>query len=729
MSDPDIELWGGHECTVNRIGDVFHDQTRLSGHHERIADLDLFASLGVKKLRYPVLWERTAPTHPDILDFSWSDARLARIAQLGMSPIVGLLHHGSGPAYTSLIDPRFPAGLAKFGGAVAARYPDVLDWTPVNEPLTTARFSCLYGHWSPHRCDERTFWLALLNQIDGVRLAMAEIRKVQPRARLVQTEDLGRAYATPALTSQANFENDRRWLTWDLLSGSVTANHPLFERMAGFGLCDRLRAIADDPCPPDVIGVNHYLTSERFLDHRLERYPAHCAGGNAELRYADVEAIRVVTPPPSGLAGILQEAWDRYGRTLAVTEVHNGCTREDQLRWMREAWDTAQDLRRRGGKIEAVTAWALLGSYDWDSLLTVARGAYESGVFDVATGSPRPTALARFLSEGLEGAGVAVGAGWWRRDIRLRHIPSDAVGHVASVPVPSDRRGPDPPLLITGASGVLGAALARECDWRGLSYVLTDRRRLDLENPRRIYDALDDIRPWAVINAAGWVRVDDAETDEQACHAANAGGAGALAQACERRGIAVASFSTDLVFDGLLGRAYLEDDALAPLNAYGRSKADAERRVLEVSPRNLVIRTAAFFSPYDRHNFAAHVTADLELGREFSAADDLTVSPTYVPDLARAVLDLVIDREAGIWHLANAGAVTWAQFARQVAIAHGLDVSLIRAQPAALFGWPAPRPRAVPLASSRGKLMPTFYDAVARYAAEWLKISERPPAA
>src|SRR5215203_4162835 len=119
----ELELWGGHECTVNRVGGAYYDQTRRSGHQDRVEDLELFAGLGLQALRYPVLWERIAPHRPDDLDWNWTDERLARIRELGMRPIAGLVHHGSGPKYTSLIDEGFAAGLAGFARAVAERYP------------------------------------------------------------------------------------------------------------------------------------------------------------------------------------------------------------------------------------------------------------------------------------------------------------------------------------------------------------------------------------------------------------------------------------------------------------------------------------------------------------------------------------------------------------------------------------------------------------------------------
>jgi dTDP-4-dehydrorhamnose reductase len=135
------EVWAGIECTVNRVGDQYFDQLERNGHATRLEDLDLFAELGVRAIRYPVLWERTAPNGIESADWSWADERLGRLRELGIRPIVGLVHHGSGPHHTSLIDPAFPDKLAEFARAVAERYPWVDSYTPVNEPLTTARLA------------------------------------------------------------------------------------------------------------------------------------------------------------------------------------------------------------------------------------------------------------------------------------------------------------------------------------------------------------------------------------------------------------------------------------------------------------------------------------------------------------------------------------------------------------------------------------------------------------
>src|SRR5438045_455571 len=90
----DVELWGGIECTVNRVGDQYFDQLERTGHSTRFEDLERFASLGISAIRYPLLWERIAPEGIDHADWRWADARLSRLRELKITPIAGLIHHG-----------------------------------------------------------------------------------------------------------------------------------------------------------------------------------------------------------------------------------------------------------------------------------------------------------------------------------------------------------------------------------------------------------------------------------------------------------------------------------------------------------------------------------------------------------------------------------------------------------------------------------------------------------
>jgi dTDP-4-dehydrorhamnose reductase len=413
-------VWAGIECTVNRVGDGYFDQMARSGHDRRVDDLDRLALLGVQAIRYPVLWEK----HPEPFNWSWARQRLAQLRASAIRPVVGLLHHGSGPPHTSLLDPTFPEQLAAYAGHVAAEFPWVDAYTPVNEPLTTARFSGLYGHWYPHGQGDDTFIRCLFHQIRGVVLAMRAIRRVNPDAKLVQTEDLGQTHAPAHLHDQARFENDRRWLTWDLLCSKVDRHHPLWRYLRWAGAtAPELNWFMQNPCPPDVIGVNHYVTSERYLDHRLDHYPPDLHGGNGRDRYADTEAVRVLLGGLAGPHGLLRQVWDRYRRPVAVTETHLGCTSDEQVRWVWEVWQAANLARAAGAEVVAVTAWAAFGTFDWDSLVTRETGNYEPGLFDVTTDPPRPTRVARLVAELAAGVAPTDPAlstpGWWRRPERL----------------------------------------------------------------------------------------------------------------------------------------------------------------------------------------------------------------------------------------------------------------------------------------------------------------------
>lgn len=709
-----LEVWGGHECTVSRVGDQRLDQTVLSGHQLRDDDLDAFAGLGLKALRYPLLWERIERVRGEI-DWDWTDKRLARAKALKLNIIAGLCHHGSGPGFVDLLSEGFAPGLALHAARTAARYPWITDWTPVNEPLTTARFSALYGHWHPHLRNERDFWGVVLNQIDAIRLSMHQIRRVIPQARLIQTDDLGLTYATANLQPQAAHDNERRWMGWDLLFGRVTPGHYFWKKLCGLGFEARLNEIATHPCPPNVIGINHYLTSDRFLDDRCALYPSIAPGGNGERAYVDVEAVRVLAEAPSGLSGAIDDAWARYGAPIALTEVHNACTRDEQVRWFADAWSCARKARARGVDLRAVTAWSLLGAFDWDSLLTRRRGHYEAGAFDVSSGERRPTALAsylRTLAHNGDANPFVGGVGWWRREIRFAHTP---VGELTKVKR-ARRAGAERPILIAGASGTLGKAIARACAWRDLSCILTSRQDMSLDSKGEVAAALELHNPRAVINATGFVRVDDAETEVEACRRANTDAAVRLARVCAERGFNSVTFSSDLVFDGASKTAYYESDQTNPLNVYGESKAAAERDIEALATHALIVRTAAFFSPHDTHNFAAWVVRELREGRVIECADDAVVSPTYVPALADAVLDLVLDGEKGLWHLCNGEALSWAAFARVIAASVGLDPVNVRGRPRATLAWRARRPANSALGSSRGRVMGDLREAVWRFA-------------
>jgi dTDP-4-dehydrorhamnose reductase len=423
----------------------------------------------------------------------------------------------------------------------------------------------------------------------------------------------------------------------------------------------------------------------------------------------------------AGPKAIVGEVWDRYRLPLAITEAHLGCTREEQLRWLNEIWQAA--VQSRGDKVDvrAVTAWAAFGTYDWNNLLTSNTGSYEPGIFDLRSPAPRATALAGFVETIASGKEfdhpILDAPGWWHRWDRLSYPPVTRRGQGISSSLRAVKKSGEAsrPLLITGATGTLGQAFARICEKRGLAYQLLSRAQLDISDPGSIASALHQYEPWALINAAGYVRVDDAEANAALCRRENVTGPAYLAKACARRALPLVTFSSDMVFDGQKDAPYVESDVTSPLNVYGTSKADAEQRVLDEFPGALVIRTSAFFGPWDRYNFIYEVLNDLGNGRIVSAASDISISPTYLPDLVNASLDLLIDGERGIWHLTNPSIVTWAGFARLVADRAGYDSGCVESRSSGSLGFTAQRPSFTALTSERGSIMPGLEDSLDRF--------------
>ena len=162
--------------------------------------------------------------------------RLNKLQQLKVEPIAGLVHHGSGPIYASFFDGTFEEGLARLCAEVAEQFPWIEYYTPVNEPLTTARFCGLYGHWYPHGNTDKEFYQVLISECKATVLAMQAIRTVNPAAELVQTEDLGKTHSTPLLKEQQDFENSVGGLSFDLISGRVTPKHSLYNYLVSRGV-------------------------------------------------------------------------------------------------------------------------------------------------------------------------------------------------------------------------------------------------------------------------------------------------------------------------------------------------------------------------------------------------------------------------------------------------------------------------------------------------------------
>jgi dTDP-4-dehydrorhamnose reductase len=272
------------------------------------------------------------------------------------------------------------------------------------------------------------------------------------------------------------------------------------------------------------------------------------------------------------------------------------------------------------------------------------------------------------------------------------------------------------PILITGATGTLGRAFERLCVERGLEMRAASRADLDITDTRAVAAALDRHEPWLVVNAAGYERIDDAEHDPARCYRENALGAANLARRCARTSVALLSFSSDLVFDGGKETPYVESDVPAPLGVYGWTKYEAETAILDHHPRALVVRTGPLFGV--EHDFVTEVLRQVAIGGVVRAASDTIMSPTYIPDLVHACLDLAIDGESGLWHLANLASTSWADLARNVARLAGCSPELVEGVSACELTWRARRPVFSALGSSRGTLLPPLGPVLERHCRE-----------
>jgi dTDP-4-dehydrorhamnose reductase len=250
-------------------------------------------------------------------------------------------------------------------------------------------------------------------------------------------------------------------------------------------------------------------------------------------------------------------------------------------------------------------------------------------------------------------------------------------------------------VLVTGAGGQLGLDLLdafADHDTVGLT-----RAQLDITDEAAVSEAVATLRPALVVNAAAGTDVDGCESDPEGAHRVNALGPWWLARACERSGATLVTFSTDYVFGGSAPsgpggapRGYAEQDPVAPLSVYGRSKAAGEQLVRQTLREHHIVRTA-WVSGARGRNFVRTMLRLADAGGPVRVVDDQTGSPTTTRDLAAAVRALAVSGRFGTVHLVNEGIATWFDVAGAVFALAGRQVDLAP-QPSSAMVRPAPRP-------------------------------------
>lgn len=245
--------------------------------------------------------------------------------------------------------------------------------------------------------------------------------------------------------------------------------------------------------------------------------------------------------------------------------------------------------------------------------------------------------------------------------------------------------------LVTGSAGLLGLDVVDVLRGLGEQVTATTRGELDITDASAVELAVrgHDV----VVNCAGWTAVDAAETHEAAAFAANAVGPGLLARAARRHGARLVHVSTDYVFDGTACEPYPEDHPLAPVSAYGRTKAAGEWAVRAEHPSgHLVLRTAWLYGA----GGACFPRTIASLVRERGSVDvvtDQVGQPTWSRDVAELLHRAVVHGvPPGVYHATSGGRASWFEFAQEVAQQMGLGTGTVRPTTTARSARPAPRP-------------------------------------
>jgi dTDP-4-dehydrorhamnose reductase len=235
-------------------------------------------------------------------------------------------------------------------------------------------------------------------------------------------------------------------------------------------------------------------------------------------------------------------------------------------------------------------------------------------------------------------------------------------------------------VVVFGAAGQLGVELVQVLGERGYGVHSFNRASVDITNAELLEQTLAALDPLAVINAAAYNQVDVAEQEPQAAYAANALGVRNLALACRQCDALLVHFSTDYVFDGRLGRPYVESDLTHPLGAYAVSKLAGELYAQAYLENPLIIRTSGVFGPGGlrtaRGNFVELMLRLAQSGQPIRVVEDHVASPTFAPALAARTVDLMESELRGVFHVGGGEAISWFDFARKIFAAAGVTPEL-----------------------------------------------------
>lgn len=219
-------------------------------------------------------------------------------------------------------------------------------------------------------------------------------------------------------------------------------------------------------------------------------------------------------------------------------------------------------------------------------------------------------------------------------------------------------------VLVTGSNGQLGYDIIKELEKRKIEYVATTSQNMDITIKEDVERVVREVEPTHIIHCAAYTAVDKAETEVQLCNKVNIQGTENLVEICKELGITLMYFSTDYVFGAVGDKPNKVDDELNPQSVYAKSKYEGELRVINLE-KFFIIRISWIYGK-NGNNFVNTMMRLAEEKKEISVVSDQIGSPTYTVDIANEICDIINTEKFGIYHVANEGYVSWADFARKI---------------------------------------------------------------
>ncbi|QOR70139.1 family 1 glycosylhydrolase [Ruania alkalisoli] len=343
-----------------RPGERALDEYELTEHYDQWhADLGLASEAGAEFMRWGIPWYRINPA-PGQWDWSWLDPVMARFAELGIRPMVDLLHYGT-PQWLEgeFAHPDYPKRVAEYSVAVAERYADtVTDYTPVNEPMIHARFCGELAYWPPYLSGEEGLTRMVAALADGFARTQHGIAEVLgDRATFVHVDATSRfsGDVDGEHADKVRFLREQSYVVEDLVTGRVRDGHPMLEHLLAHGFSpDLLDRLAGAPVLPDVMGVNYYPRHSTTL---VQDGVWHAGGF--------VDPAPQIDEGMLGLEDVLRTYADRYGVPVALTETCVTASVGERVAWLDDSVALVHRMREEGVPIVGYTWWPLFDMYEW----------------------------------------------------------------------------------------------------------------------------------------------------------------------------------------------------------------------------------------------------------------------------------------------------------------------------------------------------------------------------